>query len=58
MVWKIFAPRFMAAAAGVVAVDLTILLSIALGLERVQHSVGRIFKSMRDGAGDGSGKQQ
>ena len=55
MVWKIFAPRFMAAAAGMVVVDLTILLGVAVGVERVRNRIGMIFKDM---TGDGSGKQR
>ena len=58
MVWKIFAPRFMAAAAGMIVVDLAVLLGIAVGIERVREMVGRIFNVMGDEANKESGKQR
>jgi phosphatidylinositol glycan class O len=49
MVWKIFAPRFMAAAVGMVVVDAAVVLSITVGMNHVRDRVGRIFKVVADG---------
>ncbi|KZT41886.1 alkaline phosphatase-like protein [Sistotremastrum suecicum HHB10207 ss-3] len=43
MVWKVFAPRFMAAAAGVIAVDVGVAIGLLVGLSRVVTVVGRVF---------------
>lgn len=51
MVWKIFAPRFMAAGAGVISVDLAVLLGIGIGVGRVKKRVEIVFKNMGDGPG-------
>ena len=58
MVWKIFAPRFMAAAVGMVVVDLAVLLGIAVGVERVLDRAGTMFKGVGNGAGNASGWQR
>jgi len=58
MVWKIFAPRFMAAAVGMVVVDLGVLLGIAIGVERVLDRVGTMFKGVGNGASNASGQQR
>ena len=57
MVWKIFAPRFMAAAVGMVVVDLAVLLGIAVGVERVLDRAGMMFKGVGNGADNASGWQ-
>lgn len=54
MVWKIFAPRFMAATVGMIVVDLAVLLGIAVGIERVLNRVNRMFKGMGQGANKAS----
>jgi GPI ethanolamine phosphate transferase 3 subunit O len=43
MVWKVFAPRFMAAVAELLAVDLGVLIGVGLGVERIAVRVGKIF---------------
>ncbi|EIN06531.1 hypothetical protein PUNSTDRAFT_136386 [Punctularia strigosozonata HHB-11173 SS5] len=43
MVWKVFAPRFMAGAAGLIAVDVAVLLAIGFGTPRILARIGRIF---------------
>ncbi|PBK83111.1 hypothetical protein ARMGADRAFT_975085 [Armillaria gallica] len=35
MVWKVFAPRFMAGVVGVLVVDLAVLIGVGIGLERI-----------------------
>jgi len=52
MVWKIFAPRFMAAVVGMVVVDLAVLLGITIGVGRVLDRVGTMFKAVRSAAGN------
>jgi phosphatidylinositol glycan class O len=49
MVWKIFAPRFMAAVVGMIVVDLAVILGIAIGAKRVRDRVGKIFQGMENG---------
>ncbi|TFK20169.1 hypothetical protein FA15DRAFT_138908 [Coprinopsis marcescibilis] len=49
MVWKIFAPRFMAGALGVLAVDLGVLLGVAVGVNRILWYVQKVFKGMNVG---------
>ncbi|KAF6756623.1 hypothetical protein DFP72DRAFT_893250 [Ephemerocybe angulata] len=44
MVWKVFAPRFMAAVLGVLAVDLGVLLGEGVGVERVTKSIRGMFQ--------------
>jgi hypothetical protein len=44
MVWKVFAPRFMAAVLGVLAVDLGVLLGVGLGVGRVTQQVKQMFQ--------------
>jgi GPI ethanolamine phosphate transferase 3 subunit O len=56
MVWKVFAPRFMAAAAGMVAVDVAAVLAVAFGSARVIDRVGRIFA--RVGSASGTAEKQ
>lgn len=43
MVWKIFAPRFMNAAATLIAVDVALLLGVGLGVRRVADRVRKLF---------------
>ncbi len=43
MVWKIFAPRFMNAAATLAVVDLALLLGIGVGVSRISERVGKLF---------------
>ncbi|KAM5545492.1 hypothetical protein V8D89_000530 [Ganoderma adspersum] len=50
MVWKIFAPRFMLAAATVLVVDLAVLFGVAVGVGRVSGRVSRLFTAMNQGA--------
>jgi phosphatidylinositol glycan class O len=49
MVWKIFAPRFMAAVVGMIVVDLAVILGLAIGAKRVRDRVGKIFQGMENG---------
>ena len=49
MVWKIFAPRFMASVVGMIIVDLAVLLGIAVGAKRVRDRVGKVFQNMEGG---------
>ncbi|KAF8147389.1 hypothetical protein B0H34DRAFT_803370, partial [Crassisporium funariophilum] len=44
MVWKVFAPRFMAAILELLAVDVAVLLGVAIGVERVTRRVSTMFK--------------
>ena len=43
MVWKVFAPRFMSAAASLIAVDLAVLLGVGVGVARITSQVDRLF---------------
>ena len=54
MVWKIFAPRFMNAAATLLAVDLALLIGVGVGVRRVVDRVGLLFVGM---AGAGPSKK-
>ncbi|KAG5634046.1 hypothetical protein H0H81_003636 [Sphagnurus paluster] len=47
MVWKVFAPRFMAGVLGVLAADAGVLLGVGLGVERITRRVGRMFGKAR-----------
>lgn len=49
MVWKIFAPRFMNAAATLIAVDLALLLGVGVGVRRVTERIGLLFIGMGNG---------
>ncbi|KAF8953685.1 alkaline-phosphatase-like protein [Flammula alnicola] len=44
MVWKVFAPRFMAAVLELLAVDVAVLIGVGVGVERVSRRVSRMFK--------------
>jgi phosphatidylinositol glycan class O len=44
MVWKVFAPRFMAAVLELIAVDVAVLIGVLVGVERVVRWVVRLFK--------------
>lgn len=46
MVWKVFAPRFMAGVLGLVAVDLGVLVGEMVGVERVTTCVKGVFDKM------------
>ena len=46
MVWKIFAPRFMNAAATLIAVDFALLLGVGVGVRRITDRVTQLFDSM------------
>ncbi|KAI0338745.1 hypothetical protein BDW22DRAFT_671444 [Trametopsis cervina] len=43
MVWKIFAPRFMNAAASLLAVDLGVVVGVGVGVLRISDRVGALF---------------
>ncbi|KAJ6632149.1 alkaline-phosphatase-like protein [Mycena sp. CBHHK59/15] len=43
MVWKVFAPRFMAAVLDIAAVDVGVLIGVGLGVERVGKRVAQMF---------------
>ncbi|KAF9788027.1 hypothetical protein BJ322DRAFT_600547 [Thelephora terrestris] len=43
MVWKVFAPRFMAAAAASLIVDLAVILGVGVGIERVEPWISKMF---------------
>ena len=49
MVWKVFAPRFMAAVLELLAVDVGVVLGVGVGVERVAGEILKMFfsKSMR-----------
>jgi phosphatidylinositol glycan class O len=51
MVWKVFAPRFMAAVLGLLAVDLGVLLGAGVGVARVTQQVRWIFRGQPPAAG-------
>ena len=44
MVWKVFAPRFMAAAAGSLAVDLAVIFGVGVGILRIESWISNMFK--------------
>ncbi|KAL5513879.1 hypothetical protein ACEPAG_2640 [Sanghuangporus baumii] len=44
MVWKVFAPRFMAAAIELVAVDLTVLVGVGVGVSRMSSAVSTLLQ--------------
>ncbi len=44
MVWKVFAPRFIAAVLELLAVDVAVLVGTGVGVERVVRRVARLFK--------------
>ncbi|GBE83895.1 GPI ethanolamine phosphate transferase 3 [Sparassis crispa] len=46
MVWKVFAPRFMNAAATILAVDLAVLFGVGVGVARVAARVTKLFKGV------------
>lgn len=43
MVWKVFAPRFMAGVVGVLAVDVAVLIGVGVGVERIANRIGKMF---------------
>ncbi|TFK62265.1 hypothetical protein BDN72DRAFT_804336 [Pluteus cervinus] len=43
MVWKVFAPRFMAGALELIFVDAAVLLGVGLGVDRIARRVGAMF---------------
>jgi phosphatidylinositol glycan class O len=43
MVWKVFAPRFMAAVLELLAVDVAVVLGVGVGVERVAGRISKIF---------------
>jgi phosphatidylinositol glycan class O len=44
MVWKVFAPRFMAAAAGSLVVDLAVIFGVGVGVRRIEPWISDKFK--------------
>ena len=46
MVWKIFAPSFMYAAATMIAVDVAVLLGVGLGVGRITSQAAKLFGGM------------
>lgn len=52
MVWKIFAPRFMVAAASLLSVDFALFVGIVFGVRRVRESVEIVFKGVGDRGSD------
>ena len=44
MVWKVFAPRFMAAAAGSLVVDLAVIFGVGVGVRRIEPWIPNTFK--------------
>ncbi|KAJ6537676.1 hypothetical protein B0H19DRAFT_1038049 [Mycena capillaripes] len=44
MVWKVFAPRFMAAVVGLVIVDVGVLIGFGVGVQRVGGKVTQLFR--------------
>ena len=46
MVWKVFAPRFMAAVAHVLVVDLAALVGVGVGVGRITDRIGKLFKGV------------
>lgn len=45
MVWKVFAPRFMAGVVGVLVVDVAVLVGVGIGVARVGDKVNFMFRS-------------
>jgi len=45
MVWKVFAPRFMAAVLELLAVDVAVLIGLLVGVERIVGQVFGLFRS-------------
>ena len=50
MVWKIFAPRFMAAGAGVIFADLGVIVGVGIGVGRIKKRFENVFRDMGDGS--------
>ena len=46
MVWKVFAPRFMAAAASSLVVDLAVIFGVGVGIRRVERQISNMFRSL------------
>jgi len=46
MVWKVFAPRFMAAAVHLLVVDLAALVGVGVGVGRITGRIGKLFKGV------------
>lgn len=46
MVWKVFAPRFMAAAVHLLVVDVGVLVGVGVGVARIANKVGEVFKGV------------
>ena len=44
MVWKVFAPRFMAAVLELLAVDVAVVLGVGVGVERVAGKISKMFE--------------
>ena len=44
MVWKVFAPRFMAAAAGSLVVDIAVIFGVGIGIRRMEPWISNMFK--------------
>ena len=44
MVWKVFAPRFMAAAAATLIVDLAVIFGVGVGIRRIEPRISNMFK--------------
>ena len=44
MVWKVFAPRFMMAAVGLIAADVAVILGVAVGVGRMSKAVARLVE--------------
>ena len=45
MVWKVFAPRFMLGVLGVLAIDVAVLVGVAVGVERIAGRVEKLFRA-------------
>ncbi|KAK7472488.1 mannose-ethanolamine phosphotransferase gpi13 [Stygiomarasmius scandens] len=43
MVWKVFAPRFMAGALGLIVIDVAAILGVSLGVGRISKKVNEVF---------------
>ena len=48
MVWKVFAPRFMAAVAELLAVDMAVVLGLGIGVERIVGKVEGLFSGLNN----------
>jgi len=44
MVWKVFAPRFMAAAAGSLVVDVAVIFGVGIGIRRMEPWISNMFR--------------